>query len=181
MKSYDIFLTVVIILIFFMCNLVTILVNGIDEIKRNWPKYRCNPMIMPFAGLFGQDPVNNFAFCIGAMQKDMMGKFTAPIKFKQNKLLSNIDSISAQTQSFRKFQSSFKNTAGFELFNIFTLMDAILTMMKSFIIHINEMIQKILGMIAVLLYMMEGAGATSESFLEGPIYELLQTIKGIGG
>jgi hypothetical protein len=37
---------------------------GIKKIKKNWPEYRCNPTIMPFASLFGQDTMTNFAFCV---------------------------------------------------------------------------------------------------------------------
>ena len=38
--------------------------GGISEILQNWPKYRCNPMMMPFAALFGYDASENFNYCM---------------------------------------------------------------------------------------------------------------------
>ena len=35
------------------------------NIKKNWAEERCNPMIMPFAGLFGYNTSENFEFCMG--------------------------------------------------------------------------------------------------------------------
>jgi hypothetical protein len=35
------------------------------NIKKNWAEERCNPMIMPFASLFGYNTVDNFEFCMG--------------------------------------------------------------------------------------------------------------------
>jgi len=37
------------------------------EISENWPKYRCSPSIMPFAGLYGHDTNENFQFCMKNM------------------------------------------------------------------------------------------------------------------
>jgi hypothetical protein len=41
-------------------NIVTI-----RNIKENWGEYRCNPMVMPFAGLFGVNAKENLEFCMG--------------------------------------------------------------------------------------------------------------------
>ena len=54
---------------------------GIQNIKDNWPKHKCNPMIMPFAGYLGHNPMENFVFCIGNIQKNMMGFFLKPIYY----------------------------------------------------------------------------------------------------
>lgn len=35
------------------------------NIKKNWAEERCNPMIMPFASLFGYNTKENFDFCMG--------------------------------------------------------------------------------------------------------------------
>jgi hypothetical protein len=57
------------------------------NIKKNWAEERCNPMIMPFAGLFGFNTVDNFEYCMGKIFNNqsmpfmgstgnMFGKFT---------------------------------------------------------------------------------------------------------
>lgn len=39
--------------------------TNLQAIKDDWANNRCNPMIMPFAGLFGQNTKENFDFCMG--------------------------------------------------------------------------------------------------------------------
>lgn len=43
--------------------------SNTKEIAENWPKYRCDPTVMPFASFYGHDPAENFQFCM----KDMFG------------------------------------------------------------------------------------------------------------
>ena len=179
MKSSDIFLATMIILIFLICNVATVLVNGIDEIINNWPKYRCNPLIIPFAGFFGHNPAQNFAFCIAQMQKDMMGVFTAPIEFGQSVMLQGYNQLSSQMNSLRDFQSVFKNTLGFELFNIFGLFENILIQFQKFIINIRDMMNKLIGTMIVFMSIMQGTHHTGMSFVNGPIYGTIKTISDI--
>jgi len=37
--------------------------SNTKEIIDNWPKYRCSPTVIPFAGLYGFDAAENFNFC----------------------------------------------------------------------------------------------------------------------
>ena len=39
--------------------------NDAKNITKNWGENRCNPMIMPFASLFGYNTKENFDFCMG--------------------------------------------------------------------------------------------------------------------
>ena len=48
MRSSDISLSILIILIFVGMYFYNILAVGIKNIQDNWPEYRCNPMVMPF-------------------------------------------------------------------------------------------------------------------------------------
>ena len=72
MKGSDIFLAVIIILIFLALYSFNIIAVGMKKIQSNWPQYRCNPTVMPFASHFGQDPMANFTYCIQNMQKNFM-------------------------------------------------------------------------------------------------------------
>ena len=70
MRSSDISLTITILLIFAGMYLYNILAVGIKNIQGNWPEYRCNPSVMPFAGMFGHEVGSNFTYCIQNMQSD---------------------------------------------------------------------------------------------------------------
>jgi hypothetical protein len=48
--------------------------SDFTSIQADWPKYRCQPQFMPFAGLFGQDITTNFEFCLSQIiQKSTSG------------------------------------------------------------------------------------------------------------
>ena len=86
MRSSDITLSIFIILVFLLMFIYNILAVGIKNIQDNWPKYRCNPSIMPFAGTFGHDVMGNFTYCIQNMQGDFMGYLLQPLTYLTNVL-----------------------------------------------------------------------------------------------
>lgn len=40
---------------------------SIQNVSKNWEQYRCSPMIMPLAGLFGHNTYENFEYCMGSI------------------------------------------------------------------------------------------------------------------
>ena len=54
----------IIILILSLISMSNIMAD-INNIKKNWGKYRCSPSIMPFAAFFGYNTAENFHFCMG--------------------------------------------------------------------------------------------------------------------
>ncbi len=55
--------------------------SNTKEIADNWPKYRCSPTVMPFAGFYGYDAAENFNFCTKAIfegqAETLLGPFGA--------------------------------------------------------------------------------------------------------
>ena len=84
MQFNDIFLTIVIILIFIIINVLNLLSCGMNHVKNNWPLYRCNPIVMPLAGYFGHDVNKNFTYCIQNMQKSYMGHVLKPVLYNMS-------------------------------------------------------------------------------------------------
>ena len=78
---YDIMSSILIIVIFLIVYIGLYLASIAKKIEENWPKYRCNPMIMPFANIFGEDIMRNFTFCIQGMQSDYMKYLMQPLNY----------------------------------------------------------------------------------------------------
>ena len=53
--------------------------NIFADIKKNFGQYRCNPLIMPFVGNFGYNPVDNFNFCVQSIFNGKAAEVFAPI------------------------------------------------------------------------------------------------------
>ena len=81
MRSSDIANSVIIILIFLMLYVFSVVSIGIKKVKEDWPIYRCNPIVMPFASAFGHDPLTNFTHCIQGMQGEYMKYLMQPLEY----------------------------------------------------------------------------------------------------
>lgn len=79
MSSGSLGSVVLILFIFSLIHLFLTLSIGIADIKRDWDKYKCNPGIIPFAGVFGHDPMKTSKECIKLTQVNFMSAFLQPI------------------------------------------------------------------------------------------------------
>ena len=172
----DTFLSIIIILLFFFMYLITILGTNVSHIKKNWPLYRCNPLIMPFASYFGHDTISNFTVCIAEMQKGMMGMFTEPLEFGLHKMLKVFKTIQDSLDFFRKFTQGLRNMLGFQFFNIFSLFNNFTLLIRNLLIVIKDTIYKILGIVVVVAHIGTGVGMSGKSFLKGPIFTAIKIL-----
>lgn len=68
------------ITITFIITLVVLFtVGNLQEIGKNFPRYRCHPLAMPFAGFFGYDARENFGFCLSNIFNVKVSQIFGPI------------------------------------------------------------------------------------------------------
>ena len=119
MKAGDLFLTFMIILIFVAIYAFNILSIGMANIKKNWPVYRCNPMIKPFASYFGHEPVSNFTYCIQNMQTDYMGYLMQPLTYNLGILTKLGEFFTTVLENIRGFLDYIRNSITSIVKNVF--------------------------------------------------------------
>jgi hypothetical protein len=113
--------------------------NQVDEIKANWPLYRCNPMYMPLA----DDVKSNFVYCIKSIQSNFMGYLLQQLKF----LSRSIGGIMG---------------------NFITEINYIRDMFNKITIGIKDLIGKTICIMTSLLDVMDGSIKTINSTWNGP-------------
>jgi hypothetical protein len=74
---------------------------NIAEVANNWQLYRCNPMIMPFASLFGYNTSENFNFCISNILKKGASSFTGPFASILETFIGSLMTVMGSLNSFR--------------------------------------------------------------------------------
>ena len=169
MKASDLFLSFMIILIFIAIYAFNILSIGISNIKKKWPIYRCNPMIMPFASYFGHEPVSNFTYCIQNMQTSYMSSLLQPTTYAMSVLKDTIGSVVTDIQSIRKKIADFVGTITKIVESIFGVFVNILVQFQHMIIKLKDVFAKVLGTMTTLIYLIEGGVLTGTSVMAGPI------------
>lgn len=176
MKFGDIIKAIFIIVIFLLLYFSSIITNGIQDVKDNWPKYRCSPTYMPMAGYLGYDTLENFSYCVGNIQKDLMGFFLAPIEYILGSLGSTLQNLLDSFQMVRKLINTLKGSFGFIIGDVYGMFVNIIMQFQKIIIKTKDTAMKLIGIVTSFIYMIEGASLTGQSFINGPVGETLRTI-----
>lgn len=160
--------SITIIVLFIILIISSILALGLENIKENWDKYRCNPMAMPLAGYLGQDTMDNFVFCISSIQKGMMSEFTDPLYSNINILSSVAGNISNNIgDAFKVIGKLDKFTFGMSL-NILNVVSQARAEFEKVMEAVMDNVQKVLGVFVVLQRLIKSSTAGIASALKGP-------------
>ena len=171
MGSNDGALTILIIIIFIILYMFNILAVGLKNIKEDWPKYRCNPIVMPMAGALspdGKSASENFTYCIQTMQKDYMQYLLQPVNYNLNVLGSNASAITDSLNNVRAFFNNLRNMITEVIQNVFGVFLNLVIEFQRITINIKDLFGKTLGIMTTLLYTLSGSVMTMESMWKGP-------------
>jgi len=176
MKFGDIIKAILIIVIFALLFFSAIITNGLQDIKDNWPKYRCSPTYMPFASHLGYDTMENFSYCVGNIQKDLMGFFLAPIQYVLGSLGSILQNLLDSFEMIRVVIEKIKSSFGFVIGDVYGMFVNIIMQFQKLLIKTKDTAMKLIGIVTTFIYMIEGGSLTGQSINNGPIGKTLRTI-----
>ena len=163
MRTVDLLNSIFIIIVFIVLYVSNILAIGKKNIENNWAVYRCSPMVMPFASMFGHDTMENFAYCIQNMQTNFMAPMLAPSNYSN---VLAISGVSAAIDSHGSSLGLLANVRGFlennfgSLFNVFGNISLLMTILVE---KMRDMMGKLVGTFYTLGYIMVGTADTAES------------------
>ena len=178
MKASDISLTLFIILIFLALYMFNILSIGIKKIEDDWPTYRCNPAVMPFASMFGKDTVTNFTYCIQTMQGNYMGFLLEPVHYNLDVIGDLGNTIMNALQSARAFINNLRNFITSIIQNVFGVFLNILIEFQRVMIELKDMVMKTVGILVTLLYTLDGSIKTAKSVWNGAPGQAVRLLAG---
>ena len=88
-NSISVFITITLFIVFFLINSYLFININTKYYKRNWVQWRCDPAVMPFAGIINTPPgeskldytFKNFSFCLNKLLDDIVAFVMAPVIF----------------------------------------------------------------------------------------------------
>ena len=176
MRAYDIFIALLIIILFGVIYFANIMAIGMTTIQKRWPEYRCNPAVMPFAGYFGQDATTNFVYCVQNMQTSYMGFLLEPVNYTMSVFSNVVGDVTSDIQSVRaKIADMVQGILG----SFGSLMGAFLNIgvkIQSMVIKLKDVLAKVVGTLMTFIYLIDTGVQTGESVIRGPIGSTLNTI-----
>jgi len=142
------------------------------DIKENWPLYRCNPPYWFFSDNIAQD----FTYCVQNSQLSIMGNLLQPVTY----LISNLTSISSEfsesINNARYMISNIREYTGNIFQNIFGIFFNLIIELQKMVLSIKDMVGKIIGVNAVILFVLDGSVKTMKSVWSGPPGKMVQAI-----
>jgi len=176
MKFTDMISSLLILVIFLGLYIFSILSVGLKKIRKDWPEYRCNPMIMPFASYFGYDPTDNFTSCIASTMTGLMGFFLAPLNFLLGMLGGLGGVITEAVQGVRELQNFIRNAITGIITDVMGIFMNILIEFQKLIMGVKDLTMKMLGVSAVIMNIMSGSIILGKSIWNGPVGSVLRTL-----
>jgi hypothetical protein len=144
-----------ILLILFVTAMVTlvIIVFGMkDYIKHNWNEYRCNPLIIPFAGIFDKDVTKNFKSCLGQSVKEtspeVLSSWGDNFNMAADSFKTLQDTIGQQLEIFDVEQGSMYSSIG----NVLGRISDVSTTAQLLMLKIKAIFEKVIALYVSLLY-----------------------------
>jgi hypothetical protein len=147
-----------------------------QQIKDDWPTYRCVPTYMPLAGYFGFNTMENFTFCVGNIQKDMMGFFLEPIQYILGTVTEQINYILERVNFIRELINVFKDMIGNITKDVYGMLVNVLIQFQLLITKTKDTMMKLIGILITFVYLIQGANLTGQSLNNGPIGKTLRAI-----
>jgi hypothetical protein len=142
----------------------------IAEIKKDWPKYRCNPMFMPLSDNIEQD----FVYCIQNMQMSFMGYLLQPLSYITSNLSTMGSEFTTNINGLRTMLSNIRTFITSIVQSVFGVFLNLITEFQKITISIKDLIGKLVGIMVSMMYIMDGSIKTMKSTWNGPPGQLVQ-------
>jgi hypothetical protein len=150
----------------------TYYLSSVQEIKDNWPLYRCNPMYMPLSDNMSED----FTYCVQNITTSFMGYLLQPLTFITSTLSDmganftvQIDNVRAMFNKIRSFVSNIFQS----IFGVFL---NIIIEFQKIIIGLKDMVGKTIGIVVTMMYVLDGSIKTMNSAWKGPSGQLVRAL-----
>jgi hypothetical protein len=154
MRTKDITLTLLIFLIFIALFFYNVMAVQMASIKKNWPTQRCEPLVMPFAGIVGPPGTSssqNFADCMKTMQSGVMTQFLQPMQHNMTMLGTLGGQVTSSMSDMRGLTSDMRTNMGSLGGNIFGIFINVIVTFQRLLAYMMDLVQKLLGIFVVLV------------------------------
>jgi len=150
----------------------TYLVSSIQEIKANWPEYRCNPMYMPLSDNVEQD----FVYCVQNIQNSSMGYLLQPLTFLTSSITSVLGEFVEEINYIREMFDKIRTMFTSIIQSVFGVFLNLIIEFQKMIISMKDLVGKTIGTMVTFLFVLDGSLKTMNSAWDGPTGQMVRSI-----
>lgn len=147
----------------------------VEEVKKNWPKYRCRPNIMPFAGIYGYNTGENFNFCLMNMFSAEMGTALGPVFVILGSIVSTLATLLEVANSIRVQFATMMGGINTLFQNFADRFKALLAAVQMTGYRMKLIMGRLYGAFFAMIYMTIAGMTTLQNFTETSLFRFLDT------
>ena len=167
--SRSIFIFIIVILIATACTVL----SHRQYIMSHWDDYKCNPLVMASAPLYKKKFYNNTKECLTNFFKTELEGELTNIKDKISDMNDMQKKTTNKMSNMNQAHNSTKGIFSGLLQNVNNIFVNLLINIKKDAIKGKSMIHKFAGVVTTIMYVIQGAGSSGSSFINGPIYKIM--------
>ena len=173
-------ITILILFSFFLMGAYYRVQQEIIPIRADWLNQRCNPAVMPFAGMInapaGTSKISftssNFSHCISQILNEVMGDASAPIYYSSKMISEIFQALQGAIDSIRKLFDKLRTDITSIVTDIFSRILNMLMPILHMVIKLKDAFSKTSGVLTTLILFLLGAYDTLKALI-GTILEFL--------
>jgi len=150
--------------------------SQIDHVKKNWPKYRCNPIYMPMAGMVGQDVMSNFTKCTMKGFHDYAGFVMDPIMSEFSVVNDVLGDVTGALHDMRGMMSSTRTGFLGIIGTVFGKLQNTMSSIQYIIIRMRTLMSRIVGIMMSFMFIFYTGMETGLSVNNGPIMGVVKAL-----
>ena len=167
----DIWLAVVICLVFFCITTYYYVINNMQPIKADWANQKCSPMVLPFAGLINKGPNDttldftnkNFTGCVQTTLTNITETAFQPVYYVMKTLTGDFSNMLNSVNSIRSVFERVRTTIhDFSTETMSRTLNITMPLVQMFI-GIKSMVAKMTGVLTASLFTLYGSYLTFQS------------------
>ena len=144
---------VILTIVFTAVLILLFSIGALKEMAENFPKYRCNPILMPFAANFGYDAKENFNYCINNVLQAKAAEFFGPIYKLLGGFTDIVGLIVDVTLGIRKLFSNFLLGVNGFIANVRDRIQGLLFQVRLSFMRLNNLMGRVYGTMYGIVWM----------------------------
>ena len=149
--------------------------SNFSDIQKNWPKYRCQPQMMPLAGLFGYSINENFEFCLQQIIQNSTKGVTGPFTSGMFGFTNILSTLMESANSFRVTLATLVGGIVKIISEFKARMTALMGRIKLTASRMKAMMYRIYGTMFAVIYMGISAQTGIANFGDSFIFKFVDT------
>ena len=147
----------------------------VEEVKKNWPQYRCRPNVMPFASLYGHDTGENFNFCLMNMFGTEMAGALGPVFVILGSIVSALVTLIQVANSIRVQFATMMGGINTLFQNFADRFKQLLAAVQMTAYRMKLIMGRLYGAFFAMIYMSIAGMTSMQNFTESILFDFLDT------